>query len=107
VRLIGSVGASGELAGIGLEVESVLRSKTLAVERPYIRPDVLLAMFASNRAGHEFEFDLWRAFAVERWLRLFIDPQDYAVPARPTSAVRASDHATRLEDEPSPTSTPG
>jgi asparagine synthase (glutamine-hydrolysing) len=89
---------------LGSEVESVFRSKTLA-ERPYFRPDALLAMLASHRAGQEFEFDLWRAFAVERWLRLFIDPPVYAAPARSTPAVSASDRVTRLEDEPSPTLT--
>jgi hypothetical protein len=82
----------------------VFRSEALA-ERPYFRPDALLAMLASHRAGHEFEFDLWRAFAVERWLRLFIDPPTYAAPARSAPAVSASDRVTRLEDEPSLTLT--
>jgi asparagine synthase (glutamine-hydrolysing) len=88
---------------LGSEVESAFRSKTLAA-RPYFRPDALLAMLASHRAGQELEFDLWRAFAVERWLRLFIDPAVYRAPATPSPAVRAADHVTRLDEEQTATS---
>ena len=59
---------------LGSALEAVLRSESLAA-RPYVQPNVLLAMLGEHRAGGQHEFDLWRAFAVERWLRLFIDPE--------------------------------
>jgi hypothetical protein len=83
---------------LGSEVEAVFRSKN-AVDRPYFSPDTLLTMLDSHRAGQRFEFDLWRAFTVERWLRLFIDPAVYEAPVRTSPAVRAGDHVTRLEEE--------
>ena len=58
---------------LGRELESVFRSETFA-GRPYFRAREVLAMLAAHRAGGEFAFDLWRAFVVERWLRLFMDP---------------------------------
>jgi asparagine synthase (glutamine-hydrolysing) len=88
---------------LGSEVEAVFRSKT-AADRPYFSPDALLRMLDSHRAGQRFEFDLWRAFAVERWLRLFIDPAVYQAPVTPSPAVRARDHVTRLEEAQSVTS---
>jgi asparagine synthase (glutamine-hydrolysing) len=88
---------------LGSEIEAMFRSKTAAA-RPYFRPDALLAMLASHRAGQQLEFALWRAFTVERWLRLFIDPAVYQAPVTPSPAVRAGDHVTRLEEERSTTS---
>jgi asparagine synthase (glutamine-hydrolysing) len=88
---------------LGCEIESVFRSKTAAA-RPYFRPDALLAMLASHRAGQQFQFALWRAFTVERWLRLFIDPAVYRAPVTPSPAVRAADNVTRLDEERSATS---
>ena len=79
---------------LGSEIETVFRSSTAAA-RPYFDPDALLTMLASHRAGQQLEFDLWRAFAVERWLRLFIDPPVYQAPVAPSPAVRARDHVTR------------
>jgi asparagine synthase (glutamine-hydrolysing) len=81
---------------LGSEVEAVFRSKT-AADRPYFSPNALLTMLDCHRTGERFEFDLWRAFAVERWLRLFIDRAVYQAPYRPPPAVRAGDHVTRLE----------
>jgi asparagine synthase (glutamine-hydrolysing) len=88
---------------LGSEIEAVFRSKSAAA-RPYFRPDALLAMLASHRAGQPSEFVLWRAFTVERWLRLFIDPAAYQAPVAPSPAVRARDHVTRLEEDRSATS---
>jgi asparagine synthase (glutamine-hydrolysing) len=75
---------------LGAEIEAAFQSKTSA-ERPYFRPDPLLAMSAAHRGGQQHEFVLWRAFAVERWLRLFIDPADLQPPANPSPVLRARD----------------
>jgi asparagine synthase (glutamine-hydrolysing) len=79
---------------LGSEIETVFRSRTTAA-RPYFDSDALLTMLVSHRAGQQMQFDLWRAFAVERWLRLFIDPPVYQAPVTPSPAVRARDHVTR------------
>ena len=83
---------------LGSEMETVFRSETLA-GRPYFRQEALLALLASHRAGQRLEFDLWRAFALERWLRLFIDPAVYQAPVVPSPAVRAGEHVVRLEEQ--------
>ena len=88
---------------LGSEIEAVFRSRTAAA-RPYFRAEAMLAMLDAHRAGQQFEFDLWRAFTVERWLRLFIDPAVYQAPVTPSPAVRARDHVTRLEEAQSVTS---
>ena len=87
---------------LGSEVEAVFGSKTFAA-RPYFSQDPLLAMLAAHRAGRQHGFVLWRAFAVERWLRLFIDPADLQ-PANPSPVLRARDNVTRLEERRSATS---
>jgi asparagine synthase (glutamine-hydrolysing) len=83
---------------LGAVIESVFRSKITGA-RPYFQPDALLAMLAAHRAGQQLEYALWRAFTVERWLRLFIDPADYQAPVTSSPAVRAGDHVIRLEEE--------
>ena len=80
---------------LGSALEAVLRSESLAA-RPYVQPNVLLAMLGEHRAGGQHEFDLWRAF-VERWLRLFIDPKRFRPPVRWRPDVRAADAVTRPE----------
>jgi asparagine synthase (glutamine-hydrolysing) len=91
---------------LGSEMEAVFRSKEFAA-RPYFRPEVLLGMLAAHRAGQEFTFALWRAFAVERWLRLFIDPRVLEPAVSHTPTVRAWDDVARPEDEQSTTSVTG
>jgi asparagine synthase (glutamine-hydrolysing) len=85
----------GELS---CEIEAVFRSKTFA-GRPYFRPEVLLAMSDAHRAGGDFGFDLWRAFIVERWLRLFVDPAMFVPAVKISPTVRASDHVARPKNE--------
>jgi asparagine synthase (glutamine-hydrolysing) len=89
--------------GLGSEMESVFRSKRLAA-RPYFDPNALLAMLTAHRGGQDFGFSLWRAFMVERWLRLFIDPTVVQPVGTPAPAVRALDHVTRPEEERPPSS---
>jgi asparagine synthase (glutamine-hydrolysing) len=83
---------------LGSEMEAVFRSETLA-SRPYFNPDALLEMLAAHRVGRDSTFDLWRAYVVERWLRLLIDPVALRPPVMQLPAVRARDRVTRLEDE--------
>ena len=88
---------------LGLEIEAVFRSKTFAA-RPYFRPDTLLAMLAAHRGGQECASELWRAFIVERWFRLFVDPPVFRPPVARLPEVRARDAVTRPdEDRPIPT----
>jgi asparagine synthase (glutamine-hydrolysing) len=83
---------------LGSEIEAVFRSQAFAA-RPYFRPDTLLAMLAEHRAGQEHAADLWRAFMVERWLRLFIDPTVLKPPATDPPKVRAQDAVTRPDED--------
>ena len=61
------------------EVEETFRSAELA-GRGYYRPDELLAMLERHRSGEQHTAALWRAFVVERWFRLFIDPEVVTPP---------------------------
>jgi asparagine synthase (glutamine-hydrolysing) len=81
---------------LGSEMADVFRSRTLS-ERPYFRPDALLEVLAAHRAGDDFPFTLWRVFAVERWLRLFVDPVVLHPIVTPPPQVRARDRVSRLE----------
>jgi asparagine synthase (glutamine-hydrolysing) len=82
---------------LGSEIEELFESETLAT-RPYFRPEALHAMLAAHRAGQESAFSLWRAFVVERWLRLFIDPTGFPQAERPWPSVQARNHTTRPEE---------
>lgn len=91
--------ASWLRGGLGADVEEIFRSATTA-DRPYFRPEALLRALEAHRAGAGDPAELWRAFCVERWLRLFIDPPRLAappaLPGMPTTAVSASDRIVRL-----------
>jgi asparagine synthase (glutamine-hydrolysing) len=82
---------------LGSELESVFGSETFAT-RPYFRPEAVLAMLTAHRAGQDSAYALWRAFAVERWLRLFIDPTVFQPAVGSSPSVRASDHVARPAD---------
>ena len=43
-------------------------------ERPWFEPTALDALLAAAREGRGSPELLWRPFAVERWLRLLVDP---------------------------------
>jgi asparagine synthase (glutamine-hydrolysing) len=85
---------------LGQVVEQTFGSAQMAA-RPYFDSGKLLETLAAHRAGRgNHAPELWRAFVVERWLRLFVDPVQVEAPPRhpstPTSPVRASDHVVRL-----------
>jgi asparagine synthase (glutamine-hydrolysing) len=81
---------------LGSEVEAVFRSRAFA-ERPYFQTDALLTMLAAHRSGRAHTADLWRAFIVERWLRMFVDPARFQPLPGPPPAVRAQDRVVRPE----------
>ena len=83
---------------LGSEVEAVFRSDSFS-RRPYFDRGALLAMLADHRRGRDFTFSLWRAFVVERWLRLFVDPGVLQPPSGTPLTVRAQDRVTRLEED--------
>jgi asparagine synthase (glutamine-hydrolysing) len=87
---------SGELA-------STFASKSLAA-RGYFDVPALQAGLADHRRGADLAPELWRAYVVERWFRLFVDPEVLEAPAAPASAVpsraSAADNVVRLTRAP-------
>jgi asparagine synthase (glutamine-hydrolysing) len=79
---------------LGSEIESVFGSERFAT-RPYVRPEAALAMLAAHRDGEDSAFTLWRAFIVERWLSLFVDPAVLHPVVRQPPAIRAWDQVSR------------
>jgi asparagine synthase (glutamine-hydrolysing) len=86
---------------LGDELETVFESESTAC-RGYFDRERLLATLADHRAGENRALDLWRAYAVERWFRLFIDPEQLQQPASPAAAVpplrSAGENVVRLDD---------
>ncbi len=70
---------------LGDDLEAIFSSAIFA-RRPYFRQDVMLELLREHRAGADHEAELWRAYSVERWLRLFFDPQRVVPPAAPSEA---------------------
>ncbi len=66
-------------ADLGHEVEATFRSPELAA-RQYFRPAELLSLLERHQHGEQHTAALWRAFVVERWFRLFIDPEAVTPP---------------------------
>jgi asparagine synthase (glutamine-hydrolysing) len=89
--------AEGEL---GDTIKETFRSPQMA-SRPYFDSSQLLATLEAHRAGTSNRplAEAWRAFIVERWLRLFIDPPHLEPPAphpsTPASSVSATTHIFR------------
>ena len=71
--------------GLGDDLEEVFRSESFA-QRPYFDPAQLLDLLDAHRAGTDHSEELWRAYSVERWLRLFVDPPTIAPPERAANA---------------------
>ena len=83
---------------LGETLEEAFGSESLA-SRPYFVPGELRAALAAHRAGQNRSPELWRAFIVERWLRLLVDPSRIEAP-EPSYATPRSDSfasAKRLE----------
>ena len=58
---------------LGRVMEATFRSPSMA-SRGYFDTERLLTALPADGAGNDFAPVLWRAFIVERWLRLFVDP---------------------------------
>ena len=84
---------------LGTEVEEVFRAPETD-QRPYFRAGSLVAALEAQRSGGGSSSELWRAFCVERWLRLFVDPTRLSPPhpaeGAPTTTARAADRVVRL-----------
>ncbi len=63
----------------GDEIERVFRTEA-AASRPYWDAAAVLDQLAETRAGRGSSAELWRAYSVERWLELVVDPSLAAVP---------------------------
>jgi asparagine synthase (glutamine-hydrolysing) len=71
------------------DFEQTFSSESFA-GRGYFDPPKLLAALREHRDGGNRAAELWRAYVVERWLRLFVDPERLSAPAPPASAVRSA-----------------
>jgi len=78
---------------LGEIMEDAFRSPECAT-RPYFDTDPLLSTLERHRAGENLAAELWRAFIVERWLRLFVDPAQIE-PAAPSEFSPAMTHSAR------------
>jgi asparagine synthetase B (glutamine-hydrolysing) len=90
---------------LGQVMEETFRSEATGT-RPYFDQGALLQLLAEHRAGADHAILLWRAFVVERWLELYIDPAAIAAPPAPdnapTTTRSARDAVVRLDElEPS------
>jgi asparagine synthase (glutamine-hydrolysing) len=66
---------------LGEELEATFHSESFA-RRGYFDVARVLELLNRHRHGADHASELWRAFSVERWLRLFVDPQTLSVPER-------------------------
>jgi asparagine synthase (glutamine-hydrolysing) len=90
--------------GLGTAIEETFRSRQLAA-RPYFRPGGLLSLLERHRSGEQHAAAIWRAYIVERWLELFIDPVAVEPPPargrfRVDTSRSASAAVVRLDREP-------
>ncbi|MEP6811356.1 MAG: asparagine synthase (glutamine-hydrolyzing) [Actinomycetota bacterium] len=88
--------------GLGDVMLATFSSSTLD-ERPFLDRDKLLALLDRHRKGANHSTELWRAFIVERWHHLFIDPDVLGPPARhastPTTSHTARGATVRIVDD--------
>jgi asparagine synthase (glutamine-hydrolysing) len=83
------------------ELASTFASESMAGRR-WFDVKALQAALEEHRAGGQRASQLWRAYVVERWLRLFVDPAVLVAPTAPASAVpsrgSARDKVVRLSE---------
>jgi hypothetical protein len=88
----------GSLGDVMLET---FRSPRLDA-RPFLDRDKLLDLLDRHRKGEDNSTELWRAFIVERWHNLFIDPESLEAPPRhpstPTTSRTARAATVRVQD---------
>jgi asparagine synthase (glutamine-hydrolysing) len=90
---------------LGDAIETAFRSPELAA-RPYFRPPELLSLLERHRNGEEHAAEIWRAYIVERWLELFVDPAALEPPPvrgqfHVSTSHSAGTAVTRLDRQPS------
>jgi asparagine synthase (glutamine-hydrolysing) len=72
--------------------------------RPYFDQTRIMRLLGEHRAGTDHSAELWRAYSVEHWLRLFVDPPTLVAPARPAGAPDPvqldPESIVRLDDAP-------
>ncbi|RDI74843.1 asparagine synthase (glutamine-hydrolyzing) [Gaiella occulta] len=88
---------------LGELMDDAFSSEQLA-SRPYFDQAALRAQLEAHRGGENHAAELWRAFIIERWLQLFVDPARLQAPERsafsPTTSRSARDAVRRLEPMP-------
>jgi asparagine synthase (glutamine-hydrolysing) len=70
---------------LGEAMEDVFLSDSFAA-RGYFRQDAVLVLLQEHRIGIDHSAELWRAYSLERWLRLFHDPGTLVAPPRAEGA---------------------
>ena len=70
---------------LGDDLEAIFCSDSFA-RRPYFHQGRVLELLRVHRAGVDHSAELWRAYSLERWLRLFVDPQTLVAPPPATAA---------------------
>ena len=70
---------------LGDDLEAVFSSDTFA-RRPYFCTEKVLELLREHRTGVDHSSELWRAYSLERWLRIFVDPKTLAAPPRAKGA---------------------
>ena len=87
---------------LGILMDEAFSSERLA-SRPYFDQTALQAQLDAHRGGENHAPELWRAFIVERWLQLFVDPTRLQPAERsefsPTTSRSARDAVRYLEPE--------
>ena len=88
---------------LGELMDEAFSSERLA-SRPYFDQAALRAQLAAHRGGENHAAELWRAFIVERWLQLFVDPPQLQAAERsefsPVTNRSARDTVRYLEPVP-------
>ena len=64
---------------LGEELEAAFTSESFA-RRGYFDTAQVLVLLEEHRRGADHAAELWRAFSVERWLRVFVDPESLSAP---------------------------